>query len=73
MEKVLYLNNFLYYRLIAPKMPAFRKTPALSFKNLPDDRWGAVNFDNQTLLDTAPAIAPLFYKAFKPLTAAWFT
>jgi hypothetical protein len=73
MEKKLYLNVFLYYLLIVPIMHAFRKMPALSVKNLLEVRGDNLSFNNQTPSGTAHAIAPIFYKVFKPLTAAWFT
>jgi hypothetical protein len=73
MEKKLYLDVFLYYHLIVTIKEVFRKMPALVINSSDESRGDNFNFNNQALSGTAPAIAPIFYKVFKPLTAAWFT
>jgi len=72
MEKKLYLNVFFNYYLIVSTKEVFRKIPALLIINSDESRGENVHFNDQTPSGTAPAIAPIFYKVFKPLTAAWF-
>jgi hypothetical protein len=71
MEKKFYLNVFLYNTLTAPVMQAFRKMAALGAIASPDVFSDIVHSHNRISTGKAHTIAPIIYKIFNPLTAAW--
>jgi len=72
MEKKFYLNIFLLQPALAAIKLAINRTPTILFKSSPGFYGTAFNFNKQKPSGNAYSIAPVFYKVFNPLTAAWF-
>ena len=75
MKKKFYLNVFLFQLSDVTIKPIVAKMLTVIVKLFPGFRAAALSFSKQTSSARALSIAPapVFYKVFNPLTAAWFT